>query len=68
MDRNVTIDPLARATAVAAPEISEIRRLKSGQILDVQRYIERSKRRGVTEVVQAHSVAPMCRRVAQIFA
>lgn len=37
---NVTIDPVSRATAVAAPEIREIRAIKSGQILNAAQFIE----------------------------
>ncbi|MDP1873425.1 hypothetical protein [Phenylobacterium sp.] len=40
MRGNITIDPLARATAVADPQIREVRSLKSGQILEARRLIE----------------------------
>jgi Family of unknown function (DUF6035) len=40
MRGNVTIDPLARATAVADPQICEVRSLKSGQIFDACRFIQ----------------------------
>lgn len=40
MRGNVTIDPLARATAVADPQIREVRSLKSGHIIDACRFIQ----------------------------
>ena len=40
MRGNITIDPLACATAVANPQIREVRSLKSGQILEARRFIE----------------------------
>ena len=38
---NITISPLARATAVADPQIREVRNLKSGQIIEARRFIQR---------------------------
>jgi hypothetical protein len=40
MRGNITIDPLARATAVTDPQIGEVRSLKSGQIFDARRFIQ----------------------------
>jgi len=40
MRGNITIDPLARATAVTNPQIGEVRSLKSGQIFDTCRFIQ----------------------------